>query len=71
MILPIYPNYIHLSSLSIISVNLGKNWEKLENDLIFRDKLKFESDIISKNRGSIHFHIFYLNIVGEVLRGVI
>ena len=38
--------------MSIIKVNLGKNWEQLKNDLIFRNKLKFESGIIFKNEKS-------------------
>ena len=33
-------------------VNLGKNWEKLESDLVIGDKLNFKSDLIFKNGGS-------------------
>ena len=34
-------------------VNLGKSWKKLENDVIFRNKLKCENDIIFRKGGSI------------------
>ena len=56
MIFPIYPNYIHLSPLFFYDeVNLGKNCEMLESDLIFWNKLKCESDLILTNGGSIKF----------------
>ena len=61
MILPIYPNYITLSSLSLLlfiidkhcKINLGKSWKKLESDLIIRNTLNFKSDLIFRNKGSI------------------
>ena len=31
---------------------MGRSWEKIENDLIFRNKLKCESDLIFRNGGS-------------------
>ena len=43
---------------------MGKNWEKLENDLIFRNELKFESDLIFRIGGSISFG-FYMNFSNE------
>ena len=61
MIIPIHSNIylfphspflIYLLLKNIISVNLRGNWEKLESDLIFKSKLKFNSSLRFMNRGS-------------------
>ena len=54
MILLIYLNHKFLFSLLLIIIKqtlLGLIWEKLESDPIFRNKLKYESDLIFRNEG--------------------
>ena len=38
---------------------MGKSWEKLESDLIIRNKLKFKSDLIFRNGGSSEVKTLY------------
>ena len=42
------PSFVVIN-INIVRVNLGKSWLKLENDLIFKNKLKFESALIFSN----------------------
>ena len=32
---------------------MGKSWEKLESDQIFRNKLKCESDLMFRKKGNV------------------
>ena len=41
-------------------VNLGKSWVKIESDLIYKNKLKCQSDPIFSNRESILTFYLYL-----------
>ena len=70
MILLIYPNNIPLFSPSlsfmfiiekIIRVYLGKGWGKIRKLLIFRNKLKFESDFILGEKAKIATVILQMN----------
>ena len=79
MISPICANHIFLSlsSLScllpyksIIKDNLGQNWEKLENYIIFKNKLKVKSDLRNVGWEKLHLIKILLNKLWLIIREI-